>query len=109
MTIKKGGRFEEKSIRMTQFAKALAHPARLEILETLAKGKNCNCGDIVSKLPLAQSTVSQHLNELKSSGLVSAEIDGSKSQYTIEWNELEIQFRMLEKFAGKLRKMAVAE
>lgn len=106
MTIKKNGYFEENRLRMTEFAKALAHPARLEILETLAQSKNCNCGDIVDKLPLAQSTVSQHLRELKNSGLISSEIDGPKSQYAIEWRELELQFRQLGKFAGQLKKMA---
>ncbi len=109
MTIKKSGYFEENRVRMTEFAKALAHPARLEILETLAQSKNCNCGDIVSKLPLAQSTVSQHLRELKSSGIISSEINGPKSQYAIEWKELEMQFRSLGKFANQLKKMSVSD
>ncbi len=105
MTIKKSGYFEEISVRLTEFAKALAHPARLEILETLAQNDNCNCGEIVNTLPLAQSTVSQHLRELKSSGIISSEIEGSKSQYAIEWAELETQFHALGRFATKLRKL----
>ncbi|MBU2510782.1 metalloregulator ArsR/SmtB family transcription factor [bacterium] len=103
MTIKKSGYFEEISVRMTEFAKALAHPARLEILETLAQKDHCNCGEIVSKLPLAQSTVSQHLRELKNSGIISSENEGSKSQYAIEWLELESHFQALGKFADKLK------
>ena len=105
MTIKKRGYFEESSIEITEFTKALAHPARLEILETLAQNQICNCNDLVRKLPLAQSTISQHLSELKSTGIVSRETDGTRSQYAIEWDELEVQFNQLVDFASKLKRL----
>jgi len=76
------------------FAKALSHPARLEILLTLAKNKRCICGEIVDILPLAQSTVSQHLKELKKYGLIDGEIEGVKSCYCINYKN----FKKLEKF-----------
>ena len=62
--------------------KALAHPARLEILEIL-KNKCCICGEIVDELPLAQATVSQHLKVLKEAGFIIGEIDGTKVCYML--------------------------
>lgn len=63
--------------------KALAHPARLTILQTLAVRGACICGEIVEVMPLSQATVSQHLKILKKSGLISGEIDGPRSCYCI--------------------------
>ena len=64
--------------------KALGHPARLEILRVLAERGTCICGEIVEVLPLAQSTVSQHLSVLKEAGFVRGEIDGPKSCYCLD-------------------------
>ncbi len=97
--------FEEFSLRLSGFNKALAHPARLAILETIAKNEICNCGEIVDTLPLAQSTVSQHLKELKKCGIIVSETEGSKSCYSINWNELEDNFGKLTGFANKLKDM----
>lgn len=97
--------FEEIARRLSEFTKALSHPARLEILETLAKREICICGEIVETLPLAQSTVSQHLKELKKYGLINSESDGSKSCYTINWKALESSFGMVQGFADKLKKL----
>lgn len=77
-------RFSTESIRLAAIAKALAHPARIEILSILAQQDSCVCGDIVETLPLAQSTVSQHLAELKSAGLVKGTIDGPKVCYCLD-------------------------
>ncbi len=90
---------------VVEFTKALSHPARLEILETLAKRETCICGEIVDKLPLAQSTVSQHLKELKKYGLINSEVDGPKSCYTLNWQALESYFGMVQGFADKLKKL----
>lgn len=71
-------------------AKALGHPARIAILQFLIKTKTCVCGDIVDKLPLSQSTVSQHLGELKKAGLIRGDIDGPSVCYCIDqrvWNK----------------------
>ncbi|MGB3154258.1 MAG: metalloregulator ArsR/SmtB family transcription factor, partial [Chitinophagaceae bacterium] len=62
--------FTQKEQALANFAKAMAHPARIAILKVLAQRNECICGEIVDLLPLAQSTVSQHLKELKSAGLI---------------------------------------
>lgn len=64
--------------------KAVGHPARVRILRLLAQSDACVCGDIVGKLDLAQSTVSQHLKVLKDAGLIRGDIDGSRVCYCIE-------------------------
>jgi ArsR family transcriptional regulator, arsenate/arsenite/antimonite-responsive transcriptional repressor len=64
--------------------KALGHPARLEILRVLAERGTCICGEVVGVLPLAQSTVSQHLKVLKQAGLVQGEVDGLMSCYCLD-------------------------
>jgi len=70
---------------LAELAKALAHPARIAILKELAKRNICVCGEIVEVLPLAQSTVSQHLKELLQAGLIQGTVDGAKSCYCINW------------------------
>jgi predicted transcriptional regulator len=105
MALSKLQYFEELSLRLSEFTKALSHPARLEILKTLAKNETCNCGEIVDKFPLAQSTVSQHLKELKKYGIINNEADGPKSCYTINWAKLESYFGMVQGFADNLKKM----
>ena len=79
-------------------AKAVGHPARVQILRLLARRTTCVCGDIVDELPLAQSTVSQHLKVLKEAGLVRGEIDGPRVCYCLEPRTLR-RFRAL---AGSL-------
>ena len=64
--------------------KALSHPARLAILQTLANRGTCICGDVVDEIPLSQSTVSQHLKVLKEAGLVRGTIDGPRSCYCVD-------------------------
>ena len=79
--------FSVKENRIAKYAKALAHPARIAILKLLVKKQACICGDIVDELPLSQSTVSQHLKELKEAGLIKGEIDGAKVCYCIDEKE----------------------
>jgi ArsR family transcriptional regulator len=69
--------------------KALAHPARLAILQTLAQRGTCICGEIVEVLPLSQATVSQHLKVLREAGLISGEVDGPRSCYCINASTLQ--------------------
>jgi len=66
------------------YFKALAHPARLAILEYLAESKSCITGDISDELPLGRTTVNQHLNELKKAGLIQGKIDGVKTNYCLD-------------------------
>jgi ArsR family transcriptional regulator, arsenate/arsenite/antimonite-responsive transcriptional repressor len=69
---------------LAALAKAIGHPVRVKILRILASRTSCVCGDIVDELPLAQSTVSQHLKVLKDAGLVRGEIDGPRVCYCLE-------------------------
>lgn len=69
---------------LAALAKALGHPARVQIVRLLLRKSACICGDIVEELPLAQSTVSQHLKVLKEAGLVRGEVDGPRVCYCIE-------------------------
>ncbi|MEO7081016.1 MAG: metalloregulator ArsR/SmtB family transcription factor [Flavobacteriales bacterium] len=81
--------------RTARYAKALAHPARVAILRLLAQRDSCVCGDIVDELPLAQSTVSQHLKELKEAGLIQGTISGTNVCYCIDPAEWAIAQRTL--------------
>jgi len=69
---------------LAALAKAIGHPARVQILRLLVRRSSCVCGDIVDELPLAQSTVSQHLKVLKDAGLIRGEVDGPRVYYCIE-------------------------
>ena len=71
-------------VELARLAKALGHPARVAIVRMLAEGGECVCGDIVSRLPLAQATVSQHLKVLKQAGLIQGEIDPPRVCYCID-------------------------
>lgn len=69
---------------LAELGKALGHPARVKILRLLVRKAACVCGDIVDELPLAQSTVSQHLKVLKEAGLIRGDVDGPRVCYCIE-------------------------
>lgn len=83
---------------LAALAKALGHPARVQILRVLARRTTCICGDLVDALPLAQSTVSQHLKVLKDAGLIRGEIDGVRVCYCLEARTL----RRLKALVGGL-------
>jgi DNA-binding transcriptional ArsR family regulator len=90
MGVTKTENFNKKQNQLAAFAKVLGHPARVAILEYLLKQQTCICGDLVDALPLAQATVSQHLKELKSVGLIKGEIEGTSVCYCINepvWEE----------------------
>jgi DNA-binding transcriptional ArsR family regulator len=74
-------------LEIAKYAKALAHPARIAIIQLLLKRQTCICGDIVDELPISQSTVSQHLKELKEVGLIKGEIDGTSVCYCLDEKE----------------------
>lgn len=76
--------FTEKQNKLAQMMKALAHPARIAILQLLIKADACICGDLVEELGLAQSTISQHLKELKNAGLIKGTIEGTSVCYCID-------------------------
>ena len=83
MGLTKSEAFTPLQNRIAELAKAFAHPARIMILEYLIEAKSCVCGDIVDALPLAQSTVSQHLKELKKAGIIIGEVEPPKVCYCI--------------------------
>jgi DNA-binding transcriptional ArsR family regulator len=87
MGVTKNEEFTIRDNKISKYAKALAHPARVAILQLLLKKQACICGDIVEELPLSQSTVSQHLKELKAAGLIKGDIDGVRVCYCIDEKE----------------------
>jgi len=90
MGITKTKEFTKAQNELAGLAKAFGHPARIAILQFLASQQSCICGDIVDQLPLSQSTVSQHLKELKNAGLIKGTIDGPSVCYCIDtdaWNK----------------------
>jgi DNA-binding transcriptional ArsR family regulator len=90
--------FSAKENKLARYARALGHPARVAILKLLATRQTCICGDIVDELPLSQSTVSQHLKELKEAGLIRGEIEGAKVCYCIdvkEWKSAQARINQL--------------
>lgn len=92
MGLTKTEEFTKSQNDLAAMAKALGHPARIAILQFLIKQKSCVCGDIVDELPLSQSTVSQHLNELKKVGIIKGDIDGPSVCYCIDekqWNKIK--------------------
>lgn len=106
----KSGEFSSDEIALSELCKALSHPARIAILHALAERGECVCGEIVDVLPLAQSTVSQHLKQLRASGLIRGEIDGAKSCYCIDQKQLSRLFKLLEKFSRAIdRSMAESD
>ena len=81
--------FTDKQNAVAALAKALGHPARVAIVEYLLSVDSCICGDIVNELPLAQPTVSQHLKELKSAGIIKGEIEGNSICYCVDETAIE--------------------
>jgi ArsR family transcriptional regulator, arsenate/arsenite/antimonite-responsive transcriptional repressor len=88
--------FGREEVEIARVAKIFSHPARIAILRTLARRKECLCGEIVDILPLAQATVSQHLKELKSAGLISGEVDGPRSCYCLDRKALREALDVLQ-------------
>ncbi len=95
------GEFSPDLILLADLAKALSHPGRIRILQILAERQSCICGDIVEQMPLSQSTVSQHLKELKRVGLITGTIDGPRTCYCLDSQTLaRAQDGFLRLFAG---------
>jgi len=84
MAFSKISEFNQREVDLARYSKALGHPARIAILQLLQAKKGCICNSIVDELPLSQSTVSQHLKELKDAGLIIGEVDGPRVCYCID-------------------------
>ena len=90
--------FSVRDNRIAEYAKALSSPARIAILRVLMEKETCMCGDIVEEIPLSQSTVSQHLKELKSAGIIKGSIDGPKICYCIDAENWATMRKTFKKF-----------
>ena len=90
--------FTEVQNDLAKTAKALAHPARIAIIQYLLKTNACINGDLVQELGLAQATISQHLRELKAIGIIQGSIEGTSINYCINaerWEEIKAEFNDL--------------
>ena len=95
--------YSEKQVKLARYAKALSHPARISIMEILSNQSCCYSGDITNDLPIARSTLSQHLKELKEAGLIQGEITPPKIKYCIRTETWEEAKRMMwEFFEGRV-------
>src|SRR5213596_3344072 len=100
MGVTKTDIFTDEQNKLAMQLKALAHPARIAILQQIIKANACICGDLVNELGLAQATISQHLKELKTAGIIQGTIEGVSVCYCINptvWQELGTQINALLK------------
>ena len=106
MGLTKSDLFTKQQNELAGMAKAIAHPARIAILQHLVKKNACVCGDLVEELGLAQATTSQHLKELKNAGIIQGNIEGVSVCYCINpkvWKQYK------ELFSVFFREIAAAE
>lgn len=97
--------FKAQEMKVARLAKALGHPARLAIVAHLARVNACICGDIVDVLPLAQSTVSQHLKALKEAGVIRGSVEGNSVCYCLDPTALIV----LKEFLSQLTDLALTQ
>ncbi|MBK9457484.1 MAG: winged helix-turn-helix transcriptional regulator [Bacteroidetes bacterium] len=91
MGVTKSDNFTAKQNKLSNVLKALAHPARIAIIQQLIRAEHCICTDFVNEVGLAQATISQHLNELKEVGIIKGCIEGNSVSYCINekvWNQI---------------------
>ena len=94
--------FKEDINNIAEVFKALGHPARIQIMNILLSKKSCSCGNIVEILPLAQSTVSNHLLELKKANLVNITFSGKSSIYSVEKDKLNLLNQFISNYIDNL-------
>lgn len=97
--------YSEGTVKIARFAKALGHPARIAILKHLASLDKCCFNEISKELPLADSTVSQHLSELKNAGLIQGSIEPPNVRYCINHENWEL----LRKFFREFTDMSIVK
>ncbi|MGY4386040.1 putative transcriptional regulator [Pedobacter sp. UYP24] len=96
--------FTTEQNQLSTLLKAIAHPARIAILQQIISANACICGDLVEELGLAQATISQHLKELKSVGIIQGTIEGVKVCYCIEPTSWAMLESLLGNFLGSYKK-----
>lgn len=85
-------KYTDEQVNLAQFLKVLGHPARIAIIQSIIRTDSCVCGDLVTEIGLAQSTISQHLKELKHAGIIQGTIEGTSVCYCINketWDRLK--------------------
>lgn len=105
MGISKTDCFTDRQNTLAQQFKALSHPARIAIVEHLLKVETCICSDIVEELPLAQSTVSLHLKELKNAGIIKGSIEGNSMCYCLNKTVLKKLYEYISYILENLDKI----
>jgi predicted transcriptional regulator len=98
MGVTKTAIFTERQNNLAGMMKAMAHPARIAIIQYLLKTDACVCGEIVTEVGLAQATISQHLKELKNAGLIKGTIEGTSVCYCIDGKNFRATVKELERF-----------
>ena len=106
MAAHKRDQFTPAEQQIAVIGKALGHPARVAILRLLAQRRSCVCGELVLELPISQSTVSQHLKELKAAGLVQGEVDGPRVCYCLDPTGWATARQLLTDFLQEVPPMA---
>ena len=109
MSYPKSTDYKEDEIALARFAKALGHPARISIMKHLASMTDCCFTDILHELPISQSTVSQHLNELKDSGLIQGTIEPPKVKYCVNKDNWRKAQELFYDFLGNSKTKAKKE
>lgn len=104
MGVTKSDLFTDKQNSISILIKALGHPARIAIVEHLLKVDSCICGDLVDELPLSQPTISQHLKELKTAGLIKGTVEGTSVCYCIDDKSIGRIYDYFENIVGRLEK-----
>jgi ArsR family transcriptional regulator, arsenate/arsenite/antimonite-responsive transcriptional repressor len=102
MGLTKTSIYSQDHNQMANLLKALAHPARVAILEHLLATDACICGDLVKELGLAQPTVSQHLKEMKNAGIIKGTVEGNALCYCLDENTIALLKKYFEKIVGTL-------
>ena len=103
MAVSKTELFNDVLQERANLFKALAHPARLQILQFLAETKTCISGDISDELPLSRTTVNQHLKELKDAGLIRGHVSGVKMNYCLDYEKVEEMKKILSGFLDEIQ------
>lgn len=90
--------YSDEHVKLARFAKAMGHPARVKILEILSRQDCCYSGNIADEFPIALSTLSQHLKELKASGLIQGEINPPRIKYCINRENWALAKQLMDSF-----------
>lgn len=93
--------FDDQQNQIASFTKMIGHPARVSIIQHISTNENCNCSDLVNAIGLAQPTISQHLAEIRKTGLLEQRINGKNLYYTINQDKLNECRRLINDFFVK--------